>query len=56
MCPGRNLALTETAYVLARMAQEWRTVSCRDEVMEWVEELKITASNRTGILVGIAKA
>ncbi|KAI9642234.1 hypothetical protein NHQ30_009036 [Ciborinia camelliae] len=52
MCPGRNLALTETAYVLARMAQEWREVECKDEVLEWVEEMKMTATSKNGIKVG----
>jgi cytochrome P450 len=51
-CAGQNLALTEVAYVLARMAQEFRAVECRDDVVEWVGELNDTARSRNGILVG----
>ena len=53
MCPGQNLALTEAAYVLARMARLWERCECRDEVWEWVEEMKITASSRNGVKVGL---
>ncbi|KAF7870088.1 uncharacterized protein EAF02_009278 [Botrytis sinoallii] len=53
MCPGQNLALTETAYVIARMAQEWREINCKDEVMEWVELMTGVASSKNGIKVGV---
>ncbi|THV45304.1 hypothetical protein BGAL_0505g00020 [Botrytis galanthina] len=53
MCPGQNLALTETAYVLARMAQEWREINCKDEVMEWVELMTGVASSKNGVKVGV---
>jgi hypothetical protein len=39
--------------VLARIAQDFRVVECRDGVVEWVEELKDTAKSRNGILVGL---
>jgi hypothetical protein len=35
------------------MAQEWKGVECRDEVREWVEELKVKASGKNGIKVGL---
>ena len=53
ICPGRQLALTEVAYVLARLAQEWTAIECRDEVFDWVEEMKITASSRNGVKIGL---
>lgn len=56
MCPGHQLASTEVAYVLARMAQEWRRIECRDEVMEWVEMMKVSASSRNGAKVGLILA
>ena len=56
MCPGQKLALKETAYVLARMAQEFEGLECRDEVWERVEEMKITASSRNGVMVGLTPA
>ena len=56
ICPAQNLALTEAAYVLARMAQEWKECECRDDVEEWVEEMKVTASSRNGVKVGLVPA
>jgi hypothetical protein len=53
MCPGQNLALTESAYVLARMAQEWNYCECRDDVCDWIEEMKITASSKNGVKIGL---
>ncbi|KAF7895670.1 uncharacterized protein EAF01_009632 [Botrytis porri] len=53
MCPGQNLALTETACVLARMAQEWRGMNCKDEVREWVELTTGVASSENGVKVGV---
>ena len=56
MCPGQNLALTEAAYVLVRMAQEYKRCECRDDVLQWVEEMKITASSKNGVKVGLTAA
>jgi cytochrome P450 len=56
MCPAHQLALTEVAYVLARMAQEFEGLECKDETMEWVEDLTLTASSRNGIMVGLVGA
>ena len=56
ICPGQNLALTETAYVLVRMAQEWSGCECRDETWEWVENLKVSASSFNGVKVSLTPA
>lgn len=53
MCAGRNLGLTEMAYVLARLVQEWKGVECRDEVAEWVEEIKLSVESGNGVKVGV---
>ncbi|KAF7880338.1 uncharacterized protein EAF02_007184 [Botrytis sinoallii] len=53
MCAGRNLGLTEMAYVLARLVQEWKVVECRDEVAEWVEEIKLSVESGNGVKVGV---
>lgn len=50
------MALTQVAYVLARMAQTWERIECRDKVVEWVEELKLTASSRNGVKIGVIPA
>ncbi|TGO52683.1 hypothetical protein BOTNAR_0317g00080 [Botryotinia narcissicola] len=40
-CPAQHLAEIEIAYTLARMAQKWKYLECRDEVEEWLEELRV---------------
>ncbi|TEY86537.1 hypothetical protein BOTCAL_0006g00170 [Botryotinia calthae] len=52
MCAGRNLGLIEMAYVLARMVQEWDGVECRDEVVEWVEEIKLSMESKMLLRLG----
>jgi hypothetical protein len=42
--------------VLARMAQEYREIGCRDEVLEWVEKLQVVATSRNGIKVSLVPA
>ncbi|KAM0130920.1 hypothetical protein ACHAP3_007147 [Botrytis cinerea] len=53
MCAARNLGLIEMAYVLARMVQEWKGAECRDDVMEWVEEIKLSVESRNGVKAGV---
>jgi cytochrome P450 len=52
-CPARNLAEIEIGYTLARMAQKYKRIECRDEVAEWVEELRVSTSSRNGTKVGL---
>lgn len=54
--PARNLAEIETGYTLARMAQKYERIECRDEVVEWVEELRVSTSSRNGTKVGLIAA
>lgn len=56
VCPAQNLALTQVAYVLARMAVEFKRLECRDEVLEWVEDIRMTASSKRGVKVGLIPA
>ena len=56
ICPGQNLALTETAYVISRFAQEWKEIVCKDEVWEWIEEMKVTASSANGCKLMVVPA
>ncbi|TVY93248.1 Cytochrome P450 monooxygenase [Lachnellula willkommii] len=52
-CPARSLAEMEIAYTLARMAEKYERIECRDEVVEWVEELRVSTSSRNGTKVGL---
>ncbi|TGO38021.1 hypothetical protein BHYA_0084g00130 [Botrytis hyacinthi] len=53
MCAERELGLTEMANVLARLVQEWQRVEYRDEVAEWVEEIKLSVESGNGVKVGV---
>lgn len=55
-CPAQNMAETEVAYTLARMAQEWKRIECRDDTAEWVEEIRLSTSSRNGTKVGLIPA
>lgn len=52
-CPARFLAEIESCYTLARMAQIYERIECRDKVWEWVEELRVSTSSRNGTKVGL---
>jgi hypothetical protein len=45
----------EIAYTLARMAQRWETLECKDDVLEWVEELRVSTSSKNGTKVGVRR-
>jgi cytochrome P450 len=53
ICPAQNWVLTEVSYVLARIAQKWSDIECKDEVWEWVEKLRVTAASRNGVKVAL---
>lgn len=55
-CPARYLAEIEIGYVLARMAQVYERIECRDETYEWVEELRVSTSSNNGTKVGLILA
>ena len=55
-CPGQNLALTEVAYVLSRMAQEFEEIECRDEVAAYIEKLQLTTTSRNGAKIALKPA
>ncbi|KAK3369963.1 putative cytochrome P450 alkane hydroxylase [Podospora didyma] len=55
-CPARYLAEIEIGYTLARMAQLYERIECRDEVSEWVEELRVSTSSRNGTKVALVPA
>ena len=56
ICPGQQLALTETAYVLIRLLQEFRDIENRDPEMAFIEESRLTVESRNGVMVGLIPA
>ncbi|KAL8734330.1 MAG: hypothetical protein Q9166_001528 [cf. Caloplaca sp. 2 TL-2023] len=56
MCPAQNQVLTQVSYLLVRMAQEFRGLESRDEVGEYVEDIKMTVESRNGVRVALLPA
>ncbi|KAL8722589.1 MAG: hypothetical protein Q9225_000945 [Loekoesia sp. 1 TL-2023] len=52
-CPGMKLVYTESAYVVVRIAREFRYLENRDGEIEWKEKLRMTAESKNGALVGL---
>lgn len=53
MCPGQRLVFVETAYVLVMLLRRFERVECRDEEVEWREEMRMTFQSANGCLVGL---
>ncbi|MCJ1309849.1 hypothetical protein MMC25_003510 [Agyrium rufum] len=51
VCPGQQLALTESAYVLVHLVRRFRVMENRDEVSEFVEQSRLTVESRNGAKV-----
>jgi cytochrome P450 len=56
VCPGQQLTLTETAYVLVKLLRAYRDIVNRDPEMVFVEESRLTVESRNGVLVGLVPA
>ena len=51
VCPGQQLALAASAYVIVRLAQEFECIENRDPVVEFVEQYKIVTESKNGAKV-----
>ena len=56
MCPAQNQVLTQMAYLLVRWAQEFSAIRNGDEVLEYVEEIRMTVESRNGVKVSLIPA
>ena len=55
ICPAQQMVLTESAYVVVRLMQEFRALESRD-AEPWTESLKVTVANRNGVKVSLTPA
>lgn len=53
ICPAQQMVLTQVAYLLVRLAQEFKGLENRDEVEEYVGEIKATTQSRNGAKVSL---
>lgn len=56
MCPAQQMVLTQTAYVVVRILQEFREIENRDPEMEYVEKFTFTMESKNGVQVGLIPA
>jgi len=56
ICPGQVFSTFESTYILARMAQEFKSVERRDPKMEYESSIGLSTLNRLGAKVALAKA
>jgi cytochrome P450 len=56
MCPAQQMALAQVTYLLVRMAQGFKAIINRDDVFEYVEEIKMTISCRNGVKISLVPA
>jgi len=53
-CPGQALAMAEMSYIIVRLLQEFKKIESRD-ARPWLENLKMTFSNRNGVQVALTR-
>ena len=56
MCPAQQMVLTQTAYVVVRILQEFRGIENRDPEMEYIETFTFTMESKNGVQVGLIPA
>ena len=56
ICPAQNQVLTHISYLLVRLAQELSAKMKDDEVLEYLEEIRMTVESRNGVQVALIPA
>lgn len=51
ICPGQQMALAESAYVLAKLLQKFESIENRDPEIDYVEQSRLTTESRNGVKV-----
>lgn len=53
-CPAQMMVMTESAYMLARLAQVYRKIEPRD-ANKYTAVMRVGPSNKTGVLLAFSK-
>ncbi|KAK5119291.1 hypothetical protein LTR85_007647 [Meristemomyces frigidus] len=54
-CVGRNFALNQAMYIVARLLQEFESMNCDGDDAPWTEALGLTCSTRTGTQIAVKR-
>jgi len=53
ICPAQQQVITQSVYLLVRMAQQFEMIENRDSCLEHIEKLKIMVESRNGVQVAL---
>lgn len=53
VCPGQQIALTQCAYVLLRLVQNFENIENRDTEVAFVEQSRLTVESRNGVKIAL---
>ncbi|CAJ2513377.1 Uu.00g014960.m01.CDS01 [Anthostomella pinea] len=53
ICVGQQYALTQAAYVVVRLVQQFESIECHDASTPWSEHVGLVTSSRTGTKVSL---
>ncbi|KAI1503273.1 cytochrome P450 [Biscogniauxia marginata] len=53
ICVGQQYALTEVAYIVVRLVQQFESVKCRDEQLNWIDSISLVTSSKRGTKVAL---
>ena len=53
ICPAKQMVLTEIAYVVVRLLQEFKSIECRDPETMYLERQRMTTESRNGVQVAL---
>ncbi|KAL8726650.1 MAG: hypothetical protein Q9166_006609 [cf. Caloplaca sp. 2 TL-2023] len=56
VCPAQQMVLTEAAFIVARIMQQFETLENRDDEFSFVEEHRLTMQSRNGVKVSLIPA
>lgn len=56
VCPGQNLALTETGYAIVKILETFERIENRDPVKDFVEVYKLTTDSKNGAKLALWRA
>lgn len=56
MCPAQQMVLTQIAYIVVRILQEFREIENRDLEIEYIEAFTFVMESKNGVQIGLIPA
>lgn len=55
-CPAQQMTVTQLAYVIVRLVQQFETIENRDPVEEFVDEYAFSKKSKNGVKIALRRA